>query len=114
MKPCIWYHAAERQPDNSGYYLSFRGWGIAGKGDCDSDWGYVYYDKKINEWRDYESLGHYAFVYYWTDAQPDDWVNNETVSKKKKTKENNAALKIAWERVQEAVRQYEVVKALTQ
>jgi hypothetical protein len=116
MKPCIWYHTAERQPDNSGYYLSFRGWGIAGKADCDSDWGYVYYDKEINSWRDYESTvySHDAIVYYWTDAQPDDWVNKETVIKKKKTKENNAALKIAWERVQEAVRQYEVVKALTQ
>jgi hypothetical protein len=113
MKPRLWYHTAERQPDKSGYYLSFRGWGIAGKGDCDSDWGYVYYDKKVNEWRDYESTGHYAFVYYWTDAQPDDWVNNETVSKKKKTKENNAALKIAWADVLAAVERYELIKVLS-
>jgi len=114
MKPCIWYHAAEQQPKQSGYYLAYRGWGIAGKADGDSDWGYVYYDKKIDEWRDYESMGHYAFVYYWTDAQPDEWVNGETVSKKKKKREDNAALDIAWERVQEAVRQYEVIKGLTQ
>jgi hypothetical protein len=116
MKPCIWYHTAEQQPDKSGYYLSYRGWGIGGKSDYDSDWGYVYYDKKINSWRDYESTvhGHDAIVYYWTDACPDEWVNNETVTKKKQKQKDNAALDIAWQRVQEAVRQYEVVKALTQ
>jgi len=116
MKPCIWYHTAERQPDNSGYYLSYRGFGIAGPSDYDSASGYLYYDEKKKSWRDYESESHGndAIVYYWTEADPEAWVDGETVSKKKKKRKDNAALDIAWQRVQEAVRQYEVVKALTQ
>jgi len=114
MKPCIWYHTAEHQPDESGYYLAYRGWGIGGKADCDSDWGYVYYDKKINEWRDYESMGHYAFVYYWTDARPDAWVDSDIpVSKRKRKAQPNPALDIAWQRVEDAVRNYELIKALS-
>jgi len=115
MKTCIWYHTAEQQPNESGYYLSYRGWGIGGKADGDSDVGYVYYDKKIDEWRDYEIAGHCAFVYYWTDAQPDEWVddNELPVSKRKTKAKPNPALDNAWQRVQDAVRDYELIKALT-
>jgi len=114
MKTCIWYHTAERQPDNSGYYLSFRGWGIAGKADCDSDYGPVYYDKKLNEWRDYDSGGHYAIVYYWTDADPERWVDVDIPAAKRTRKSQpNPALDIAWQRVQDAIRNYELIKALT-
>ena len=115
MKPCIWYHTAEQQPDKSGYYLAYRGWGIGGKSDYDSDWGYVYYDKKINEWRDYESTGHYAFVYYWTDAKPDEWLSNDNtpVAKRKRKVEPNPALDIAWQRIVKAVEQYELIKSLS-
>jgi len=120
MKTCIWYHTAEQQPNESGYYLSCRGWGRGGKADGDSDVGYVYYDKKIDEWRDYEIAGHHAFVYYWTDAKPDQWVDDNELpvslyaprpsSKKAKP---NPALDNAWQRVQDAVRDYELIKALT-
>jgi hypothetical protein len=114
MKTCIWYHTADRQPEDSGYYLAYRGWGIAGKADDDSDWGYVYYDKKINEWRDYESMGHYAFVYYWTEAKPDEWVDNDRpVSKRKRKAQPNPALDIAWQRVQDAIRNYDLIKSLS-
>ena len=115
MKPCIWYHTAERQPAESGYYLSYRGWGIAGKSDYDSDYGPVFYDKKINSWRDYKSTsyGHDAIVYYWTEADPEEWVDGETVINKKKVTPN-PALEIAWQQVVKAVEQYELIKALTQ
>ena len=86
---------------------------MGGKGDGDHDHGYVYYDKKLDEWRDYNSGGHYAIVYYWTDATPDEWVDNDPpVSQRKKTREDNPALQIAWEQVQEAIRKYEVVRSL--
>lgn len=113
MKTSIWHHTADQQPEKSGYYLAFRGWGIAGKADSDHDHGYVYYDKKINEWRDYDSGGNYAIVYYWTDATPDEWVDTDPPVNQRKKHRDNPALEIAWNNVQEAIRQYEIVKALT-
>ena len=113
MKTSIWYHTEDQQPPKSGYYLSYRGWGMGGKADGDHDHGYVYFDKKKNEWRDYDSGGHYAIVYYWTDATPDEWVDQDPpITKRKKHREDNPALQIAWERVQESIRQYEIVRSL--
>jgi hypothetical protein len=114
MKLGIWHHTAEKNPDKSGYYIAYRGWGIGGKSDYDSDWGYVYYDKKINSWRDYESTvhGHDAIVYYWTEAKPDEWVVNERVIDKKKV-QSNPALEIAWQKVVQAIEQYELIKSLS-
>ena len=113
MKTSIWYHTSDQQPPKSGYYLSYRGWGMGGKADGDHDHGYVYFDKKKNEWRDYDSGGHYAIVYYWTDATPDEWVDQDPpITKRKKHREDNPALQIAWERVQESIRQYEIVRSL--
>lgn len=116
MKTSIWYHTLDQQPDKSGYYLSYRGWGLGGKGDGDSDHGYVYYDKKMNEWRDYQStsMGHGAIVYYWTDATPDDWVENDTPLFKRQQQLDHMAPaeKEAWDNVQEAIKKYEVIKAL--
>ena len=117
MRTSIWYRTEERQPAKSGYYLSYRGWGMGGKADGDHDHGYVYYDKKKNEWRDYESeySGHYAIVYYWTDATPDEWTDQDPPSIRiKALKESNAAVQSAWENVQEAIRQYEFIKKLTE
>ena len=117
MRTSIWYRTEERQPVKSGYYLSYRGWGMGGKADGDSDHGYVYYDKKKNEWRDYESeySGHYAIVYYWTDATPDEWTDEDPPSIRiKALKESNPAVQSAWENVQEAIRQYEFIKKLTE
>ena len=115
MRTSIWYRTEERQPDKSGYYLSYRGWGIGGKADDDHDHGYVYFDKKKNEWRDYQSGGHYAIVYYWTDATPDEWTDEDPPSIKIKTlKETNPAVQSAWDAVQEAIMQYEFIKKLTE
>ena len=117
MRTSIWYRTEERQPPKSGYYLSYRGWGMGGKADGDHDHGYVYYDEKKNEWRDYESeySGHYAIVYYWTDATPDEWTDQDPPSIRiKALKESNAAVQSAWENVQEAIRQYEFIKKLTE
>jgi hypothetical protein len=57
---------------------------------------------------------YYANVYYWTDADPEAWVNSDPpLTKRKKVVDENPALKIAWNNVQEAIRQYEIIKALT-
>jgi hypothetical protein len=116
MRTSIWFRTEEKNPDKSGYYLSYRGWGMGGKGDGDHDHGYVYYDKRIDEWRDYESRNSsYAIVYYWTDATPDDWTNQDPPSiklQKLKELEHSATLDDAWKKVQEAIDQYNMIKEL--
>lgn len=116
MRISIWFRTEEKQPDKSGYYLSYRGWGIAGKADGDSDHGYVYYDKRKNEWRDYDSGGHYAIVYYWTDATPDSWVEEDSpsVQLRGKVKHNVPAVQAAWEEAMKAIANYELIRNLAQ
>jgi len=82
MKTSIWYHTKDRQPDQSGYYLSYRGWGMGGKADSDHDHGYLYYHKKTNRWYEYSGEvramhPNTCIVYYWTDADPCGWVEND-------------------------------------
>lgn len=116
MRTSIWYRTEEKQPDESGYYLSYRGWGMGGKGDGDSDHGYVYYDKKRIEWRDSKSEdSHYAIVYYWTDATPDDWTEEDppSIRIKRGMKQEHVAVQAAWKEVEEAIKRYNTVKALS-
>ena len=119
MKVSIWHHTTERQPSKSGYYLSYRGWGMGGKADGDSDHGYVYYDKTRDEWRDYEStsMGHGAIVYYWTDADPHGWTNADPPSivlRRGGRNLDHVAVQDAWKDVEEAIKRYETIKALCQ
>ena len=37
MRTSIWYRTELQQPPKSGYYLSYRGWGMGGKADGDHD-----------------------------------------------------------------------------
>lgn len=124
MRTSVWYRTEEKQPDKSDYYLAYRGWGMGGKSDGDSDHGYVWYDKNRNEWRDYSStsMGHDAIVYYWTNATPDAWVDADPPSIRIRTKnttynptlhtDDHPAVKDAWIEVEEAIKRYETVKAL--
>lgn len=114
MKHSIWYRTEEKQPNESGYYLSYRGWGIGGKADGDNDHGYMYYDKKKNEWRDYKSMGYGAIVYYWTDATPDEWTESDPPSIKIKPRntQEHVAVQEAWAEVEEALKRYETMRAL--
>ena len=115
MRTSIWYRTEEKQPDKSGHYLSYRGWGMGGKADSDHDHGYVYYDKKKNEWRDYKSEdSSYAIVYYWTDATPDDWTNEDPPSISIKPHKEHPALQDAWQRALHAIDQYNMLKKLIQ
>lgn len=118
MKTSIWYHTADRQPFETGYYLCFQGWGIGGKTDGDNDIEYLYFHKKTNKWYGYEGQQNAMhpdtrIVYYWTDADPASWVDKDPpVSQRKSHREDNPALKIAWDRVQESIRQYEIIRNL--
>jgi len=120
MRTSIWYRTEEQSPDKSGYYLSYRGYGMGGMGDYDHEHGYMYYDKKTNSWythRDKDS----AIVYYWSDATPDEWVDADPPSIKirpgyqaRGTHSEILAVQDAWSAVEEAIKRYETVKALVQ
>lgn len=112
MKTSIWYHTADKQPEKSGYYVAYKSYSI---GDDSTNVGYYYYSAGANSWRDSSlSQAHYANVYYWSDADPEQWVEGDPpVTQRKKVIKSNPALEIAWNNVQEALRQFEIVKALT-
>ena len=114
MRHSIWYRTEERNPDKSGSYLSYRGFGMGGMSDYDHANGYMYYDKKSDKWYDYNDKRNDAIVYYWTDATPDDWTNQDppSITLRKAKEEHNVALDDAWKKVQEAIDQYNMIKEL--
>jgi hypothetical protein len=112
MRPCIWYHTADKNPDKSGYYMGFRTITL-GDDTCGVD--YFYYNKSADNWStDSTCHARWANVYYWTESDPEKWVDEDPPVRSRKTKAKlNPAVEIAWQRVQDAVRQYEVTKALS-
>jgi len=75
---------------------------------------YFYWNKAEGEWRtDNTAYSRWANVYYWTHEDPEVWVDTDPPVKYRKKQKENPALEIAWNNVQEAIRQYEIVKALT-
>ena len=108
MKPCVWYDVDEQLPPKAGYYLAFKGYSI---GDDETNTDYYYWDPKLAEWRDYQSrsMGHFANVVYWTDADPQAWYDGHDLRRRKQS----AAEQDAWEAVLRAVEQYEIVRSLT-
>jgi hypothetical protein len=113
MKISIWHHNADRKPDESGYYLAYKSYSM---GDDSTNAGYYYYSKMEGTWRDSSlSSAHYANVYYWTDADPEKWVDEDPPLTKRKAStaaKSNPAVEIAWNNIQEAIRKYELIKAL--
>jgi hypothetical protein len=59
-------------------------------------------------------MGHGAIVYYWTDATPDDWVDSDppVSQRRQQLDQMHPAEQEAWDAVQEAIKKYEVIKAL--
>lgn len=106
MKTSIWYHTREKNPDQHGYYLSYKTYNL---GDDSENLGYYYYDSRKNQWREYESVtSHDVRILYWTASHPADWANDAIGD----LPQSNQALDIAWKKVEEAVKQYEIVRAL--
>lgn len=123
MRTSIWYRTEERNPDKSGHYLSYRGFGMGGMSDYDSANGYMYYDRKTDSWYEYKDLRDTAIVYYWTDADPETWTDQDPPSIKirksynpvtRKHETDHPAIADAWKDVEEAIKRYETVKALCQ
>ena len=108
MITCAWYSVEEKQPDNAGYYLAFKGMTIA---DDETDTGYYYWNASQREWRESGiSSAHYANVIYWTDADPEYWYSYTHVRHQDPI---TPAEKDAWDAMQLAIEKYEMVKALT-
>ena len=111
MKPCVWYDVEEKLPLTKGYYLAYKGMSI---GDDEAETDYYYWDPKYAEWRDYESrsIGGYANVVYWTDADPATWYNEPVGRSKTRRKVSEAEID-ACRAVEQAIERYEVVRTLT-
>lgn len=120
MRTSIWFRTEEKNPDKSGYYFTYRGWGMGGKADGDQDYGYLYYRKEDDSW--YEHKGAWnssfpdevSFVYYWTDADPNGWVDDDppSVKLRKLKEEHNVALESAYKDVLIAIDKYNMIKEL--
>ena len=115
MRAHLWFETSERNPGKSGYYLSYTG---ATMGGGEPEAKYCYYDKKKDQWRDYESdssMSRWENVVYWTDADPWSWYENSTTPGKRTDKRKvNAAEQIAFQQVLDAIKNYETIKALSQ
>jgi hypothetical protein len=117
MRVSVWHRTEEQNPDKSGYYLSYRGFGMGGMSDYDHANGYMYYDKKSNSWYDYDDMRDTAIVYYWSDADPEQWCEEDPPSvllRKKQRPTKHVALEDAWKDVEEAIKRYKTVEALCQ
>jgi hypothetical protein len=110
MKTSIWHHAADKQPDTSGYYMGFRTTTLADD-TCGVD--YFYWNKSEGHWQtDSTCHSRWANVYYWTEDDPEDWVDTDPPLAYRKKPKSNPALAIAWQNVEDAIRKYELIKQL--
>lgn len=103
MKTSIWYTTEEKLPEKPGTYITFVGPTFGDDGGP----GTSYYAGRHSGWR--ERIAPHsprAAVVYWCDVDPWLWDYQDDV-------ESTPAMKIAWDRVQEAIRQYELIKALS-
>jgi len=104
MKTTFWYNTNEKLPEQCGTYLTFVGPTLADEGGI----GTSYFAGTNTGWRESVAThSHRAAVVYWCDANPWEWYEDRRESK------NTPALAAAWDEVQEAVKRYELVKALT-
>lgn len=118
MKISVWYHTSDKNPDTSGYYLVFRGFGMGGPRDEESAYDTVYYDGKRKQWRTHKSYSssiseEIAFVYYWTDGFPNKWVDEDPAVVHRKNKQKNASLESAMNDILAAIERYEIIKGLS-
>lgn len=110
MKACVWYTVDEKIPPRSGYYLGFKGYSM---GDDETGCDYYYWNAKAAEWRDSQISNAYSVnVVYWTEADPAGWYDKYSI--RQKSGPLPVAEQDAWRAVEQAIEQYEIVKALTQ
>jgi hypothetical protein len=74
---------------------------------------YFYWNKEEGEWRtDSTCHSRWTNVYYWSKDDPEDWVNSDPPVRKRTKLKDNPALDIAWQNVERAVAQYELIRSL--
>jgi hypothetical protein len=111
MKPCIWWHTADRSPDKKGYYLAYKGPSF---GDDSSGIRRYYYDNKTGNWTTGSTMqDHGVNVYYWTDADPGEWVESDPPVKFRPRPTQNITLESAWKEVLTAIEKYNIISALS-
>ena len=65
------------------------------------------------QWQTDSTCHHrWANVYYWTEDDPEDWVDTDPPLAYRKKAKSNPALAIAWQNVEDAIRKYELIKQL--
>jgi hypothetical protein len=112
MRTSLWHRTELKNPDKSDHYLCYRGFGIGGMGDGDNEYGYCYYNAKKNAWYQYQRDYNSIIVYYWTDATPDDWINEDPPSTMIHELKLNPTIMDAWDDVVKAVERFNIVKGL--
>lgn len=117
MRVSVWYRDEEKRPARSGWYLAHRGFGMGGMGEGGRELGNLYYNAKKNRWQMYDyddDRYEVSTVYYWTDADTDDWIDEDGPSYKIRDQAENPhpAIQEAWLAVEDALEQYRVISEL--
>lgn len=111
--PSIWYTVNEKQPENNGYFLSFKG---AWEQDQFDSVGYYYFENGLwfNNARD-RSMA--LNIIYWTSADPFQWykqIKGAWLYKPIPDKiEMHPTIKKAWADLEIAIEKFETLKRLT-
>lgn len=108
MKIGFWYDADVQPPKASGYYIAVK---IPSLGDDDHGVDYYYYHRSSDGWyTSGESNGMWVRVSFWTDAEPFEWVNDET--KSNSDSPQHPSLIAAKQKILEAIESYQILEEL--
>ena len=104
MKTSIWYHKEDKLPEKEGYYLAYK---IPTFGDDSEGYGVYYWDTYYDEWR--ETIATHSStirISYWSECpRIEDDYNNDVLLP-------TVAEIDAWNKVQEAINQYNMIREL--
>lgn len=104
MKTSIWYHKEDKLPEKEGYYLAYK---LPTFGDDSEGYGIYYWGSYHREWREtIATHSHTIRVSYWSECPSIEYDYN-----------NDASLPTvaeidAWNKVQEAINQYNMIREL--
>ena len=104
MKTSIWYHKEDKLPEKEGYYLAYK---TPTFGDDSEGYGVYYWGTYHHEWR--ESIAPHSStirVSYWSECPrlEDDYTSDVSLP--------TVAEIDAWNKVQEAINQYNMIREL--
>lgn len=104
MKTSIWYHSEDTLPEKEGYYLAYK---LPTFGDDSEGYGIYYWGTYYHEWR--ETIAPHSStvrVSYWSECPrgEDDYTTDVSLP--------TVAEIDAWNKVQEAIDQYNMIRSL--